>query len=500
MISKTQPSRNTLSKLLLALVASSFVAACGGSAGPKGDGNGPAATGPTSRGAISAITAAGFTVNGTTYRVAGARLSMPDEAVASVTLASNADLSKYLVTGMIVTVRAAGTAAGALSEGSSGGEAEAAEVEFEHEVEGEVEAHDANSLDVLGHHVSMDDDTNVVDRHGDKVDRTSLTAGTRVEVSGHGDGKGGLSATMVRVRDDRQGEDQEVKGWVVAVSGTTVDLSFSKGGTSELAIDVSKITPAPVIAVDDFLEVKTDGSKNDAGALFALSVKQEDEREDESEHQGEHEVEGIVTNLTLTGFSIGDTKVSYSASTSYVGGTADDLVEGVKVEVEGAVGQDGVLAASKIQFKASVRIEANVEARDETAGTITVLGLKVNVTPSTQGLGVAAATVGTAVEVRGTMSKDGTAVNATRFELKDFKPANRAFLRGLVTAKTASSVTIAGIVVDLSKASLNDLAEGGMTLEAFLAAVTPGTTIVKARWRPYPDSTSAPADEAELDN
>ncbi|MFO0583633.1 MAG: DUF5666 domain-containing protein [Anaeromyxobacter sp.] len=489
-------SRDTLSKLLLAVVASSFIAACGGSAGPK-DGNGPAATGPTSRGAISAITAAGFTVNGTTYRVAGARLSMPDEAVSSVTLASNADLSKYLVTGMIVTVRAAGTAAGALSEGS---EAEAAEVEFEHEVEGEVESHDANSVDVLGHHVSMDDDTNVVDRHGNKVEKSSLTAGTRVEVSGHGDGKGGLSATMVRVRDDRSNEDQEVKGWVVAVNGTTVDLSFSKGGTSALKIDVSKITPAPVIAVDDFLEVKTDGSKNDAGALFALSVKQEDEREDESEHEGEHEVEGIVTNLTLTGFSIGDTKVSYSTSTVYVGGTADDLVEGVKVEVEGMVGADGVLAATKIQFKASVRIEANVEAKDETAGTITVLGIKVNVTPSTQGLSVAGATVGTSVEVRGTMSKDGSAVNATRFELKDFKAADRAFLRGLVTAKTATSVTIAGIVIDLSKASLNSLSGGGMTLEAFLAAVTPGTTIVKARWRPYPASTSAPADEAEIDN
>jgi hypothetical protein len=144
-----------------------------------------------------------------------------------------------------------------------------------------------------------------------------------------------------------------------------------------------------------------------------------------------------------------------------------------------------------------------VEAIDTAAGTLTLLGLPVFVTPSTELGGLASLgdlAVDYDVEVRGTMTRDGLGVNATRIDLKDTQKSDRAFLRGLVTAEGASSVTIAGIEANLAGAELRNLADGAMTLEQFLSAVTPGQTIVKVRWRPYPASTAVAPDEAEIEN
>ena len=69
-----------------------------------------------------------------------------------------------------------------------------------------------------------------------------------------------------------------------------------------------------------------------------------------------------------------------------------------------------------------------------------------------------------------------------------------------MTAKTATTVSIAGIEANLSGAEFRNLSDGAMTLEQFLAAVTPGTTLVKVRWKPYPASLSESIDEAELEN
>lgn len=484
-------SSRTISKLLLVAFTTTLLAACGsdsnGGPGPNG------ASGQTFRGEITSLDG-GLTVNGVKFSAAGARLSLLDETTGPVTLTSDAQLKSYLVPGMIVTVQGKTGTAGALSGESEG---EAGEIEFEHELEGEIERHGAGEVEVHGHHVSIDDDTTIVDRHGDKLTKDDLTTGTRIEVSGHGDARGGVSATMVRVRDDRSSEDSEVKAWVVAVAGAVLDLSFTKGGTVAMQVDVSGVTPAPVVAVGDFLEVKLSGAKTASGAYVAVRVQHEDSHGEH--HEGENEVEGIVTALNANGFVVGDTTVTVSASTTYEGGTKDDVVVGVKVEAEGTIDASGVLAARKVKFKPYVRIEAKVEAKDEAAGTITVLGLKVNVTPSTEDATIGSLAVGQVIEVRGTMSRDGLSVNATRIQANGGN-GDRAFLRGLVTAKTATTVSIAGIEANLSGAEFRNLSDGAMTLEQFLAAVTPGTTLVKVRWKPYPASLSESIDEAELEN
>jgi hypothetical protein len=472
----TQPA-----KLLLVVLSTSFLLACGSSSSSPG----PTGTAKSFRGEITSLDG-GMTVNGVTFKTSGATVRLPDETVTSVTLSGETQVRTVLALGMVVTVK------GSSSDDVSG---EAAEIEFEHALEGEVESHGPGHVDVMGEHVSIDADTRIVDRHGDPLSSDDLSDGTRIEVSGHGDSRGGVSATFVRVRDDRNGEDQEVKAWVVAVNGALIDLSFVKGGAVAFQIDVSGISPAPVLAVGNRVEVKTNGTVNAAGALVALAVH----KEDEGEREAETHVEGIVTELTADGFWVAGQQVRVSGTTRFEGGTVDDVIPGAKVEAEGTLGSDGVLVAEKVEFKPSARIEANVEALDATAGTLTMLGLTVYVTPSTEG-SLAGLALDYDVEIRGTMTRDGLGINATRIDLKDTRASDRAFLRGLVTAKGASSVTIAGIEANLTGASFQDLSGGSKTLEQFLALVTPGQTIVKVRWRPYPASTSEPVDEAELEN
>jgi hypothetical protein len=76
---------------------------------------------------------------------------------------------------------------------------------------------------------------------------------------------------------------------------------------------------------------------------------------------------------------------------------------------------------------------------------------------------------------------------------------DRALLRGVVTAATpTSSLTIAGVRIDTSQAQFRNFDDSALTASAFFAAVQPGVTVVKVRWRPFVDVTQ-PIEEAELD-
>jgi hypothetical protein len=66
----------------------------------------------------------------------------------------------------------------------------------------------------------------------------------------------------------------------------------------------------------------------------------------------------------------------------------------------------------------------------------------------------------------------------------------------VVTAKTATGVSIVGVPVDPSGAEV----VGFASLSAFLDAVTVNQTVVKVRWPPYPASTAAATDEVQLDD
>jgi hypothetical protein len=252
----------------------------------------------------------------------------------------------------------------------------------------------------------------------------------------------------------------------------------------------------------DFVEVKTAAS---GATLVAAKVEIEDERIRAAENE-KLEVEGFISALDLTNnhFTLGSGQViELNAATRFVGGARTDLALGMKVETEGPI-VGGILMAEKVSFKDNIRINANATAVDTAAKTITILGLTVGYDSGTDlksgGNTLDPATlVGKNIEIRGMSTATG--IVATRVDLKNNAPATDAFIRGPVTAvNPPNSLTIAGLMIDTSKAAFKGAAENPMSADAFFAAITLNTSVVKARWNPFTGDPTAPVKEVELGN
>lgn len=485
------PGKRNLTWLVLTGVV--VATGCGSSGmGSTTGGSPPAvAAGPaTVKGAVRSL-AGGLAVGGVSFRTSGAAIR--DDGGASASLSGGeAELRGRVAEGEVVTVR------GRLDDGGRSGQA--TEIEVHHSIEGELESKGPGQLVVGGVAVSVDDSTRVADRSGNPAVSDDLV-GQRVEISGHGDGRGGVRATAVR-QSASSSTERELRAFVVGVSGSIVGLSFSPGGAVAVRVDVSGISPAPQVATGTFVEVRTIGPADASGVFTATSIHAEDDLSPRPSDRVE--VEGIVTAVDASGFAIGSQRVALTAATELRGGTLDDLVVGVGVEAEGVLDASGVLQASEVQFRPSARVEANAAAIDPAAGTFQLVGLLVHVTPSTELRNLSSLSALPAdadVEVRGFPTADGAGLNATRVELRSTSPSDRAFLRGVVAEKTpTSSLRILGIAVDTSAAEFRDTSDASLSATAFFEAIAAGVTVVKVRWRPYPATTAQPVDEAELEN
>jgi uncharacterized protein DUF5666 len=194
--------------------------------------------------------------------------------------------------------------------------------------------------------------------------------------------------------------------------------------------------------------------------------------------------------------------VEINSATLFVGGARADLALGMKIEAEGPI-VGGILRAEKIAFKDNIRLNATATAVDTTARTISILGLTVSYNSATEfkngGSPVDPATlVGKNIEVRGLLTASG--IVATRIDLKG-AARDDAFIRGPVSATTPNtSLTIAGLMIDTSKAEFKGIDDNPMSADAFFAAIKLNITVVKARWNPFTGDPAAPVKEVELEN
>jgi len=459
---------------LLVLAIAATLTACGGGGGP---GPAPATPNLFLQGTISARQVGAIQVNGVTVSTAGAttRIEKVERS------------ESELKTGMVVKVKAHRATAGAH-------EAEGVEIEFEDAVKGKVSGRDdaAGTMVVGGQTVRIDDST----EFEDNTNRLgSITSGQdRVRVSAVADDRGGLRATRV---DKLTGasEDFEVKGvWSSSAGGFTLTTGPGTIFTVTLAAGV---TPP---ADGSLVEVRSAGPAV-AGAIVASAITVEDRLP--GQPNSETEVEGIVTSGLAASFVVNGTTVTTTATTSWTGGLPDDLVAGVKVEAEGTLGADGVLAAHKVVFKASARL-FGVAKIDAGTGKLTVNGVAVTIDGLTRPADSIADTDW--VEVRGALDRAGTAVLATRAEVKS--PGNaRPVIQGVVTAASPATVpatvTILGKVISIDGStelrghSDQSGVDGPLMLKAdFFAAVTAGLEVVKATGQNGADWSAGPSGTA----
>ena len=243
---------------------------------------------------------------------------------------------------------------------------------------------DNELLVALGQTVFVDEGTSF----GDDIDPAGLDGlaeGEFIEVSGLFDAEGNVVASFIgRAAAD---EEYKVKGRV-----ENLDEPNSRFSLRALTVDYSMAVledfPTSGISEDDFVEVECDRAlclDND-GVFLASEVEFEDERPD-AEEGDEIEIEGFITRFeSADDFDVGAYTVTTTPATEFENGTSDDLALNVRIEVEGRLDDNGILVADEIKIKLaeSIRINAPVDAVDADAGTLTLLGIDLEVNEFTR--------------------------------------------------------------------------------------------------------------------
>lgn len=417
---------------LVTAIGMLMLAGCGGGSMNVG-GGGIGGTGVSS----GPITGFGsIFVNGVEYDVSSANIIINGVAATEAALK----------VGMIVKVRG----------DRSGATGSALEVEFDSDIEGVVNSVNAanNTLTVMGQVVVVD---NLTVFEGTTM--ATLTAGNIVEVSGWTDASGSIHATRIEYKKDSfsAGTDElEVDGTVSNLD--TAAMTFTLG-----ALTVYYGNLNVTLANGQSVEVKSTQGMNGSNQLVASSIESEDDALSAEEGE-EAELQGIVTSFTSSAlFEVNGHVVKTDANTEFENGTAGDIAEGERLEVEGTVNASGELVADKISLRprSEIELEGNVEAVNSTAKTITVLGQTFSVDAMTQMedeeggdryFNISGINVGDRLEVK--VFQRGSALVASRIER--VSASSSSSLQGIVESVDAgaSTLVILGTTVDVQSVDL----------------------------------------------
>ncbi len=342
--------------VLISLSSALLLTACGGSSSSSDSTN--AGDNKVVRGSIDGF--GSVIVNGVRYETDQATISVND------TEGTQADLS----VGQIVTLYA----------NSNGNRNVADNIIYDLDLKGPAANIDAtaNTFTVLGQTVSVSNLTSY------KGVTWPLTNGQSVEVSGYVKGNE-LIASFVELNDVNDTE-VELRGVVANLNeaAQTFEIGsqqISYLSTTELDLD------GQVFA--DGLQVEVEGNL-ESGVFTATEIEADDENLPDGV---EIELAGALYDFdgAAKTFTVNGTQVTWNSQTEFDDGiSAENLDNDVTVEVEGTINANGVLVAEDIEIEsdANISLEAQITnitaVSDQFTGTITVLGLAINVDMSTR--------------------------------------------------------------------------------------------------------------------
>ncbi len=432
------------------------LASCGGGTGSSG---------VTST--FGTITAFGSVfVNGVEFSTSGATIVLDD----------NPATESNLRVGMVVTV-----------SGPRSGSGSATRIEVDDAVKGFVEAKlDANHWTVMGQTVLVDDQTRF-------ENNVQPGVGEFAEVHGLVVASGTISGGFIEKKNGPPFPAFEVKGFV---KNHNDGLKTFQIGTLTVNYSGAIINEMPNPAMTSWngllVEAKGNTCTGTAPVCGTLNATQVEPNGPQIQEAADFEIEGFVTavppDVPSGSFKLGNQLVVTTGSTRFEGGVATDIVVGVKLEVEGVL-SSGILTASKIEFRDSVKIEADIDTVGASSLTLRGLpGITVTVNSLTQ-FGGSSVTglnnlfAGDHVQVRGRAS-GANSVIAT--EVEKLSPDSRVELQGSIQSITGASpnqvVTILGVPVNTSTTgfAFEDVNNNPIARAAFFAQVAVGR-LVKAR-------------------
>lgn len=449
-----------------ALLAACFglIAACGG--GTDGTGSPvPSAVGITTSGVM---TKGSVIVNGVRF----------DDSAATVT-DDRGRTASGLANGMVVKLR------GRRIDGGSG---IAERIDVENELRAAIASINAasspSSFVAGGITVLVESGTVFVNAAG----FAALSTGARVEVHGLRDAGGNLRASRVEVvgtgpADELRGAASsiDVAADTFVINGS-ITVNYARAAFGPAGAGESSLRSGTVVEVRGTL----------AGNVFTATQVDIEDLQDDSfrgRPDEEQEVEGFVSGFTAHpgSFLVNGRSVTTTSSTRFEDGTGGDLVNNVKVEVEGIVNAQGVLVATKVEFRnVRVQLHGRATAVDAGTGTIVVLGQTVRSTNLTRietrsgsgGSTSLAALVPNVdcVEVRATV--EGSSIVAE--EIKEPDSCGKELVQAAVSAKNESTFTLTFFgTLNASLASTPrflDRNEQAISRAQFFAAVVPASS------------------------
>ena len=450
-------SRTHLMKAAVTAVAVVGLAACGGG-GSSSDSTPQAAAQSVPVISSGAVTGFGSVfVNGVRFETSSATFTINGKP------GTQADLR----VGHVVTVH---------GHRDGAGHSTADRIDFDDLVKGPIDGVDAaaGTLVVMGQTVLTDADTSFDDNISG-ASLAGLNAGDIVEVSGMRRADGDIQATRIEAKP---------AGTVFEVTGiaSAVDTAAHKLNVNALVVDYSAATvrdfPSGQPANGDLVEAKG-SSVNAAGELVASSIERKRDADDAGAGM-QVEIEGLITRfVSATDFDVAGKPVTTNSSTRFENGSAADLALNAKVEAEGQIDANGVLVATKVQFKrqGTARIEARVDAVDVAANKLVVLGIDVTVNANTRVedqsdqhvpmFNLGSIVAGDFVEVRGAeLPAESNDVVASRLERR--RPEEEVRLRGVVDTVSAPSLTILGVTIQTNaRTDFENSSEGSMSADEF---------------------------------
>jgi hypothetical protein len=306
----------------------------------------------------------------------------------------------------------------------------ASKIVMRSEVKGPVEAIDAaaGTLTVLGQHVLVGTQTAF---EGITGGLAGVHVGDTVEVYAIYDAQAGVY-TATRIESQSEPDRFKLRG---AVGGLdTATRTFRIG---DALIDYSQVDARRLPALADGALVRVKLETAQVGGAWVATKVNPGVRE-VAEH-AETEAEGYVSDFaSLASFRVNGLEVDASgASVEFEDGTAAEVANGVRVEVEGAI-SGGVLIARKLEIKDrdsrdGREDEDEDEDRDEfelhgtLAGGLSpdqrfvLRGVTVQVGPGTEFEDGSAAglVAGARIEVEGRLDANGTVLQATKIDFED---------------------------------------------------------------------------------
>jgi hypothetical protein len=345
-------------------------------------------------------------------------------------------------------------------------------VELDEIVKGPVSAVTGTVLTVMGQTVNAGDRTSIDDScNVTLADLSPLLAVFAVEVYGSVDGNGDIEATRIECKAAGEIDEFEVNG---IVSDHVPGTSFMIKGLLVNYASALSIDNFPGGVINDGDPVEAEGPPanfDDSGMTPVLTASKVEYKGNVLDgNEGDHfEVDGFITDfVSITQFSIrvGSLVIPVTTDpnlTTYEGGTAGDLADNLKIEVEGEDDGTGTILATKIEIKSStnIRVTGLVDAGSVGTNTFRILDIVINTDPTrtrfedkrdvpTDPTVIAADQY---IEVRGQEQPQGQ-ITAFIVERDDFDPtSDDTELRGFIEPNSVSgrnSFVILGVTVDTS--------------------------------------------------